>query len=103
MSNEAHAGESRTTSPAAATAAARRTASAMESASSTWVTPRSAGPRVARPSPITIAALTRPRAASASASKRWALSRPPAISTIGSSKAARAFSVASTFVPFESL
>ena len=90
-------------SPGDASVAARRTASRMESASSTRVTPRSAGPIVARPSPIRMAALTRPRAASASASKRCPLSRPPAISTIGSSNAARAFSVASTFVPFESL
>ena len=71
--------------------------------SSTRVTARSAGPIVARPSPIRTAALTRPAPRPASGSKCWPLSRPPAISTIGSSNAARAFSVASTLVPFESL
>src|SRR5262249_25565747 len=66
MPKEAHAGESSTPSPGPARAAARSTASAIDPASWTAVTARRAGPRVARPSPMRTAALTRPRAASAS-------------------------------------
>src|SRR5439155_464500 len=104
MSNEAHAGESSTTSPGMAR---RRAASTAPSSDGQRVTGIDAALNAAASfgasSPIRNAWPTRPRAAAASGSKSCPLPRPPAINRTRSEKLSSALRVDATLVPFESL
>src|SRR5439155_289768 len=104
MSNEAHAGESSTTSPGVASVRARSTASWSDRQNVTGTdTAVSAAPIFSASSPMRSAWATRPRAASASGSQACPLPLPPAMSTIRSGKLSSARRVDATLVPFESL
>src|SRR5437870_1703561 len=104
MSNEAHAGESSTTSPGRAALRAACNAPSSDTLSVTGMPARASALPILPPSwPMTTAWSTRPRAASASAVKSWPLPMPPAIRTIRSLKLSSALIVEATLVPLESL
>src|SRR2546422_2559845 len=104
MSNEAHAGESSTTSPGMASWPAASTAASSDGQRATGIdAPLNAAASFGASSPIRNAWPTRPRAAVASGSKSCPLPLPPAINKIRSEKLSSALSVDATLVPFESL
>src|SRR2546422_3474681 len=104
MSNEAHAGESSTTSPGMASWPAASTAASSDGHRATGIdAPLNAAASFGASSPIRNAWPTRPRAAVASGSKSCPLPLPPAINKIRSEKLSSALSVDATLVPFESL